>query len=125
MTYEDDEWGNSSLIKDLLRKQRVSVLNLYIECHNPTIEKKLTKKKRNKLDLVSANIQLSGAIDSVSTGKDTSGSKSSASSSGASEDCVLQEVGSDTSDDDNISLPKLASSSCSDSDSDVSLSVLC
>ena len=47
-TYEDVEWGNSSIIKDLLRKQRVSVLNLYIERHNQTTEKKLTKKKKRK-----------------------------------------------------------------------------
>ena len=56
LTYENVEWGNSSVIKDLLRKQRVSVLNLYIERHNSTTEKKLTKKKKerkekkNKLD---------------------------------------------------------------------------
>ena len=34
--------------------------------------------------------------------KDASGSKSSASSPEACEDCVLHEAGSDTSDDDNI-----------------------
>ena len=50
---------------------------------------------------MSAHLQLSAAIDSVSTGKDRSGSESSVSSSEASEDCVLQEFGSDTSDDDN------------------------
>ena len=53
---------------------------------------------------MSAHIQLSPAIDNVSTGKDTSGSKSSVSSLEASEDCVLQGVGTDTSDGDNISL---------------------
>ena len=74
---------------------------------------------------MSAHLQLSAAIDSVSTGKDTSGSESSVSSSEASEDCVLQEFGSDTSDDDNTPLAKVASKSWSDSDSDVSLSVLC
>ena len=44
--------------------------------------------------------------------------------SAASEDCVLQETGNDSSDDDNIPLAKQAFSSWSDSDSDVSLSVL-
>ena len=48
LTYEDVEWGNSSVIKDLLRMQRVSVLNLYIERHNPTTEEKLTKKKNKR-----------------------------------------------------------------------------
>ena len=41
-----------------------------------------------------------------------------------SEDCVLQEVGSDTSDEDNIPLSKLATNNLSDSDSDVPLSIL-
>ena len=53
--------------------------------------------------------------------KNTSGSESSVSSSEASKDCVLQEARSKTSDDDNIPLEKLASSSWSDSDSEVSL----
>ena len=52
-----------------------------------------------------AHIQLSAAICSVSTGKDTSGPESSVSSSEASEDCVLQRVGSDTSDNDNNYFP--------------------
>ena len=73
---------------------------------------------------MSAHIQLSAATDSVFIGKDTSGSESSVSSSEASKDCVLQEAGSDIADDDNITLAKLASSSWSDSDSDVSLSAL-
>ena len=73
---------------------------------------------------MSAHIQLSAAKGSVSTGKDTTGSESKVSSSEASEDCDLQEVGSDTSDDDNIPLVKLVSNSWSDSDSDVPLSVL-
>ena len=88
------------------------------------INEKKTKNKKNKHDLVSPHIQLSAAIDSVSTGKDTSGSESSVSSSEAREDCVLQEAGSDTSDDDSIPLEKLASNSWCDSDSDVLLSVL-
>ena len=71
-----------------------------------------------------ARIRLSAAMDSVSTDKGRSGSESSVSSSEASEDCVLQEAGSDTSDNDSIPLAKLASSSWSDSDSDVSFSVL-
>ena len=69
--------------------------------------------------MVSTHIQLSAAIGSVSTGKDTSGFESRVSSSEASEDCVLQESGSDTSYDDNIPLAKLVSSSWSDTDSDV------
>ena len=87
---------------------------------------KLTWKKEynTKLHLVSAHISLSAAMGSLSTGKDTSGSESSVSSSKAREDWVLQEVGSDTSDDDNIHLAKLASNNWSDSDGDVPLSVL-
>ena len=108
MTCEDVEWGKL-LCEDLLRKQRV----LYIERHNLTTGK--------KLDLVSAHIQLSAGIDSVSTGKDTSTPESSASSSEAN--CVLQEVGSDTTDDENIPLAKVASNSWSDSDNDVTLSI--
>ena len=73
---------------------------------------------------MSTHTQLSPAIGIVSTGKGKSGSGSSVSSSEASEDCVLQEVGSDTFDDDNIPLVKLASNSWSYSDSDVSLSIL-
>ena len=62
--------------------------------------------------------------------KDTSGSEWNTSSSEgseeseASEECVLQEVGSDTSDDDNIHLTKLAADIWSDRDRDVPLSVL-
>ena len=48
--------------------------------------KEVNEKRRNNLDLVSAHIQLSAAIDNVSTGKDTSGSKSGASSPESSED---------------------------------------
>ena len=57
---------------------------------------------------MSARIRLSAAIDSVSTGKGRSGSELSFSSSEASKDCVLQETGIDTADDDNIPLAKLA-----------------
>ena len=84
---------------------------MYLEHHNPTTEKKLRKKKKSKLDLVSAHI----------SGKETSGSESSVSSK--RRPCVLQETGNDSSDDDNIPLAKQAFSSWSDSDSDVSLSV--
>ena len=94
LTYEDVQWGKL-LCEDLLRKQSVSVLNLFIERHKLTTEKKLTKNKDKQANK-QAHIQLSAATDSVSTGKDTSGSESSVSSSEASEDCVLQEVGSDT-----------------------------
>ena len=42
--------GGKLLCEDLLRKQRVSVLNRYIERHKLIIEKKLTKNKQtNKL----------------------------------------------------------------------------
>ena len=69
---------------------------------------------------MSAHIHLSAATESVSTGKDTSGSESSVSGSEANEDCVLQEAGSDISDDDNTPLAKLVSSSSrSDNDSSV------
>ena len=97
-----------------------------IEHHNLTKEK-LTK--RNKLDLVSAHIKLS-ALASVSTAKDSNCSTSETSDDlestkdSESEDCVLQEVGSDTSDEDNIPLSKLATNNLSDSDSDVPLSIL-
>ena len=125
ISYEDVELAKL-LYEDLLRKHRVSVLNLYIESHKLTTasKKKINEKKKPKLDLVSIHIQLSAAIGSVSTGKDTSGSESRVSSSEASEDCDLQEVGSDTSSDDNTPLAKLVSNSWSDSDSDVPLSVL-
>ena len=56
---EDVEW-EKLLCEDLLRTKRVSVLNLYIERHNLTTEKKLAKK--SKLDLVSAHIQSSAAL---------------------------------------------------------------
>lgn len=49
------------------------MLNLYIGHHNLTSEKKLSEK--DKLHLVSAHIQLSAAIQSVSTRKDASGSE--------------------------------------------------
>lgn len=125
LAYEDVEW-EKLLCEDLLKKQRVSILNLYIEHHNLTKEK-LTK--RNKLDLVSAHIKLS-ALASVSTAKDSNCSTSETSDDlestkdSESEDCVLQEVGSDTSHEDNIPLSKLATNNLSDSDSDVPLSIL-
>ena len=73
---------------------------------------------------MSAHIQLSAAKGSTSSGKDLTGSESKVSSTEASEDCGLQEVGSDTSDDHNIPLAKLAFNIWSDSDSDVPLTVL-
>ena len=128
MAYEDVEW-EKLFREDLLRKKRVSVLNLYIAHHNLTTEKKLTKT--SKLDLVSAHIQVSAALGTVSTINDTSDPKSSVTSSApsddsqTSEDCVLQEVGSDSTDEDDIPLAKLASiNSSSDSDSNVPLSKL-
>ena len=65
LTYENVEWGKL-LYEDLVRKQRVSVLNLYIESYKLTTEKKENKtkqqqqqqEKKNKLDLVPAHIQL-------------------------------------------------------------------
>lgn len=127
LAYEDVEW-EKLLCEDVLKKQRVSILNLYIEHHNLTKEK-LTKK--NKLDLVSAHIKLS-ALGSVSTDKDSNCSGTSetsddvehATENSESDDFVLQEVGSDTSDEDNIPLSKLATNNLSDSDSDVPLSIL-
>ena len=128
LSYEDVEW-EKLLCEDLLKKQRVSVLNLYIGHHNLTSEKKLSKK--DKLNVVSAHIQLSAAIQSVSTRKDTSGSEANSSSEASeesSEDYVVQEFGSDSSEDDednNIPLAKLASNNCDHSDSDnVPLSAL-
>ena len=46
MTYEDVDWGKL-LFEDFLvpTKQRVSVLNLYIESHKLTTEKKIAGKK--------------------------------------------------------------------------------
>ena len=41
LSYEDVEW-EKLLREDLLKKQRVSVLNLYIGHHNLTSEKKLS-----------------------------------------------------------------------------------
>ena len=62
LSYEDVEW-EKLLCEDLLKKQRVSVLNLYIGHHNLTSEKKLSKK--DKLNVVSAHIQLSAAQKQV------------------------------------------------------------
>ena len=121
MTYEDVELAKL-LYEDLLRKQRVSVLNLYIKCHKLTTESKRKFTKKYKLDLVSTHIQLSATIGSVSTDKDTSGSESRVGSSEAS--VCSAEVGGDTSYDDNIPCTKLVSNSWSDSDGDVLLSVL-
>lgn len=67
--------------------------------------KEIGEKKKKKLDLVSTHISLSAAIGRVSTSKDTAGCESSAVSSSesseaweASKYCVLEEAGSDTSD---------------------------
>ena len=38
LAYEDEEW-EKHLCENLLREQRVSVLNLYIERHNVTTER--------------------------------------------------------------------------------------
>ena len=59
LSYEDVEW-EKLLCEDLLKKQRISVLNLYIGHHNLTSEKKLSKK--DNLNVMSAHIQLSAAI---------------------------------------------------------------
>ena len=67
--YDDLDW-EKLMSEGLLRKQKVSILNLYIERHSLTTEKKLAKKR--KLDLVSAHIQnLSAALGSVSSINDT------------------------------------------------------
>ena len=42
--YEDVDW-EKLMSEGLLRKQKVSILNLYIEHHSLTTEKKLPKKK--------------------------------------------------------------------------------
>ena len=131
--YEDVDW-EKLVSEGLLRKQKVSILNLYIEHHSLTTEKKLPQKK--KLDLVSAHIQLSAALGgtTASTIKDTTDCQSNATSSETSEgqaassesdDCVLHEVGSDTctSEEDNIPLAHLYTCN-SWSDSDVPLSKL-
>ena len=83
---------------------------------------------------MSAHIQLSAALGCVSTIKDVTDCQSNASSSersqeqdasSESDDCVLHEVGSDTSEEDNILLSHLHTcNSCSDNDSDVPLSKL-
>ena len=77
---------------------------------------------------MSAHIQLSATLGNVSTIKDTTDCQSNATSSetnedldtsenSESDDCVLQEVGSqDTSDEDNIPLEKRTSNSWSNSD---------
>ena len=94
LSYEDVEW-EKLLREDTLKRQRVSVLSLYIGHHNLTSEKKLSKK--DKLNLVSAHIQLSAAMQSVSTRKDASGSEANSSSEASeesSEDYVVQEFGS-------------------------------
>ena len=94
LSYEDVEW-EKLLREDTLKRQRVSVLSLYIGHHNLTSEKKLSKK--DKLNLVSAHIQLSAAMQSVSTRKDASGSEANSSSEASEEsgeDYVVQEFGS-------------------------------
>ena len=85
---------------------------------------KKKKKKKNKLDLVFAHIPLSAAKTVYPLAKTQVALYGvSAAHKQFSEDCVLHKAGSDTSNDDNIPLEKLASSSWSYSDSDVSLSV--
>ena len=83
---------------------------------------------------MSAHIQLPAALGSLSTINDTTDCQSNATSSETSEgqdassesdDCVLHDVGSDTSEEDNIPLAHLYNcNSWSDSDSDVPLSKL-
>ena len=88
--------------EDVLKKKMVSVLYLFFTFRQP---KRNRRKKKKKLDLVSTHISLSAAIGRVSTSKDTAGCESSAVSSSesseaweASKYCVLEEAGSDTSD---------------------------
>ena len=112
--YEDAEW--KKIISDgLIRKRRVLSLTCIL---NATVWQLKSNWKKKKLDLVSAHIQLSAALGSVSTIKDTVDYKSNATSSETHEsldtslesnDCFLQEV----------PLAHLTSKSCRDSDSDV------
>ena len=128
LSYEDVEC-EKLLCEDLLKKQRVSVLNLYIGHHNLTSEKKLSKK--NNLNVMSAHIQLSAAIQSVSTRKDASGSEANSSSKQVKRivrTVLCRNLGvnpSEDDEDDSIPLAKLASNNWNDSDSDnVPLSAL-
>ena len=50
--YEDVDW-EKLMSEGLLRKQKVSILNLYIEHHNLTTEKKLPPKKEARLSVSS------------------------------------------------------------------------
>ena len=134
MVYEDFEWPKL-LRENLLKKQRVSILDLYINHHNLSRETNLRKK--NKLDLVTAHIQMSLALTNVhvsnisnghtsSTESESSTQSESSTDSEKCEDFVLNEVGSDSSYDD-VPLSSLVFNSKnaeSDSESDLPLSVL-
>ena len=117
--------------------QTVAFLQREISSQSPFGSSQISTARHKKLatlrHLKSAHIQLSAAIqfESVSTRKDASdyeANSSSEASEESSEDYVVQEFGSDSSEDDeddNISLAKLASNNCDDSDSDnVPLSAL-
>ena len=62
MVFKDFDWPKL-LRENLLKKQRVSILDLYINHHNLSRETNLRKK--NKLDLVTAHIQMSLALTNV------------------------------------------------------------
>ena len=101
-------WNGRTSCEDLPRKQRVSVLNLCIK--HLTTKNKLRKK--TKLDLVSAHIQLSAAIGSL--GKTQVALNRVLAAQRQVKTVFCRKVGADTSDDDQIHLPKLASNSWSD-----------
>ena len=134
LVYEDFEWPKL-LRENLLKRQRVSIFDLYINHHNLSRETNLRKK--NKLDLVTAHIQMSLALTNVhvsnisnghtsSTESESSTQSESSTDSEKCEDFVLNEVGSDSSYDD-VPLSSLVFNSKnaeSDSESDLPLSVL-
>ena len=131
--YEDFDWPK--LLRENLLKKRFLILDLYINHHNLSRETNLRKK--NKLDVVTAHFQMSLASTNVhvsnisnghtnSTESESSTEPESSTDSEKCEDFVLNEVGSDSPDDDvpRSSLVLNSKNAKSVSESDLPLSVL-
>ena len=109
------------LCEDLLRKQRVSVYRRSQSDNRKEINKQTTSLTWAWRQLT-FNYQQPYSVYPMAKTQVPPLNRVSAAQKQAK--TVLQEVGSDTCNDDNIPLAKVASNSWSDSDSDVSLSVL-
>ena len=129
LVYEDLDWLQLAR-DDMLKRQQASVLDLYVNRH--TLSKKKLSKSQ-KVAVVTAHIQMCATLNLGEKDRNKESEAESATTitdSNSDEDLVLEEIGSSSSEEDNLPLSVLVSQSRAcrgtdgESDSDVPLSTL-